>query len=339
MRWIPRALLLSLAVLMASVMPCGAGANDRLVVRFSAPAVPQALPFLRVVERDALRSAGVSAAFIPWRSPEQLRAFVANGTVDAVIAALPTAAVLANKGIPCTLLAVYSAPLWVVSTESPAAAPERAAHEAFTLLQGKDILLPFAPGNMPELALNVLAAEQGIRLTTRHCGSAMEAANLLRHGRAAYALLPEPAASLVSAQAEGTRRIRKCFTLNAVWRQVFPDQGAMPTAACLVVGTSAQRPEVCALVRQHFVEGAAWVEGHPEAAFRLALAGYPELGKALGALPDTSNDILHRLGVTTGPAGEQAARFMLERLFALNPASLGGRMPDAAIWGFDDAQR
>ena len=329
--------LLGLAVLTAVVFLEAAKAEDGNTIRFSAPPVPQAVPFLRAAESGAFRNAGRTAAFTPWRSPEQLRTFVANGTADAVIAALPTAAVLANKGIPCKILAVYSAPLWIVSTDASAAASGTSALDAFALLHGKEILLPFGPGNMPELALKVLAAERGINLKIRHCGSAMEAANLLRRGQSAYALLPEPAATLVTEREQQAERIRKCFSLKDVWPHVFPGQASMPTAALIMVGPLAENLEVCALVRQNFMEGAAWAEANPEAALRLAETAYPELGNRLGLTPESGKDVFHSLGLLTGREGEQAARFMLERLFAINPASLGGRLPDSGIWRFGDA--
>lgn len=328
--------LLGLAVLMAAASPETAGAERGNTIRFSAPPVPQAVPLLRAAESDAFRNAGTAAAFTPWRSPEQLRTFVANNTVDAVIAALPTAAVLSNKGIPCTILAAYSAPLWIVSTNA-SAAPRVSVLDAFDRLHGKEILLPFGPGNMPELALKVLAAERGINLNMRYCGSAMEAANLLRCGQAAYALLPEPAATLVTAQGSQPQTIGKYLDLKDVWPHVFPGQASMPTAALIMVGPLSGDRETRALVRQSFMEGAAWAEEHPEAALRLAETAYPELGKALGAMPESGKDVFRSLGLLTGREGEQAARFMLERLFAISPASLGGRLPDESIWGFGNA--
>lgn len=329
-------LLLSLAVLTAVAFPASAGTEGSKTIRFSAPPVPQSVPLLRAVNSDAFRKAGASAAFTLWRSPEQLRTFVTNGSVDAVIAALPTAAVLSNKGIPCKILAVYSAHLWVVSTDVSAATPGTSLN-SLALLHDKEILLPFGPGNMPELALNVLAAERGINLKIRHCGSAMEAANLLRRGQAAYALLPEPAATLVMAQGSQAEQIRKCFALKDVWPQVFPGQAAMPTAALIMVGPLSGNGEARVLVRRSFMEGAAWSEANPEAALRLAETTCPELAKALGTNPESGKDVFRSLGLLMGREGEQAARFMLERLFAISPASLGGRLPDEGIWGVGDA--
>lgn len=329
--------LLAFAILTAAAFPGVAGAEGGNTIRFSAPPVPQAVPLLRAVESDAFCSAGAVAAFTPWRSPEQLRTFVANGTVDVVIAALPTAAVLSNKGIPCKILAVYSAPLWIVSTDAPAATPGTSALDAFALLHGKEILLPFGPGNMPELALKVLAAAHGIDLKIRHCGSAMEAANLLRRGQAAYALLPEPAVTLVTKREQQATHIRKCFALKDVWPHVFPGQTSMPTAALIMVGPLSVDRETRALVRQSFIEGAAWAEEHPEAALQLAETAYPELGKALGSTPESGKEVFRSLGLLTGREGEQAARFMLERLFTISPASLGGRLPDDGIWGVGNA--
>ncbi|WP_031385966.1 substrate-binding domain-containing protein [Desulfonatronum thiodismutans] len=280
----------------------------------------------------------MGADFIPWRSPEQVRTLIANGAVDAVITTLPTAAVLSNKGIPCRIVAVYSAPLWIVATDAPGSdALDSSPTEEFASLHGKEVLLPFGPGNMPELALKALTSEQGMELKLRHCGSIMEAANLLRLGRATHALLAEPAATLVMMQNSQKGGISKRFMLKDVWPHVFPGQPVMPTAALVMVGPLAKDESASALVLRAFLEGATWTEENGEAALRLAEVEYPELGQMFKAAPGLGISELRSLGLLTGEEGENAARFMLERLFAINPASVGGRLPGEDLWGLGDA--
>ncbi|ENM5739823.1 hypothetical protein AB1F87_003404 [Vibrio mimicus] len=331
-------LVVTLMVTMGAVFTDLAEADERKTIRFSAPPVAQAVPLLRVVEDEKFHTSNMTAEFIPWRSPEQLHVLIANGEVDTVIAALPTAAVLYNKGIPCSVVAVYSAPLWIVAADS--ATPEKqggAVLQSFTMLHDQEILLPFGPGNMPELALRVLADQSDVNLKIRYSGSVMEAANLLRRGQAAYALLPEPAATLVTMRNSQTTRIRKDFSLTKVWSEVFTDQPAMATAALIMVGPLSQDSSARVWVRKSFMDGAAWSEANPEAALLLAMTKYPEMGQQLRSSVENGEEVFRSLGLLDRQEGDTAARFMLEKIFALNPASVGGRLPDENIWGFDHA--
>lgn len=332
------------AVLMSAIMslgavmgahapsPCLAREKSGITLRFSSPPVPQAAALLHAPKSNALIQAGAAAQFIPWRSPEQMHTLIAGGAVDAAIMALPTAAVLSAKGVPCKVLAVYSSPLWIVSAGGGAFEGKLTLLEGFATLNGKEIQLPFGPGNMPELVLRVLAAKRGVNLKLRHCGSAMEAANMLRGGRAALALLPEPSATLIASSEAGQTGPRKFLSLPDLWGAVFPGQGPMPTAALVMVGPMAENPEACALARQAFLEGARWAEGNPAGALALARAEYPELGMALVSSPELGAKTFHALGVLPKKSGEKAGRFLLKQLFALIPASVGGRCSDNTIW-------
>lgn len=341
-----RLALLVVALLAAGAAPPWAPGTARAGdapprLRLAAPPVPQALALLRAPHSAALRRAGLDAAFTPWRSPEQLRALVASGSIDAVIATLPTAAVLAARGLPCTVLAAYAAPLWIVSAaDSGAGAPGPGGADAlaaFLALDGAEILLPFGPGDMPELVLGVLARATGVTLHPRHAGSAMEALNLLRLGRAAHALLPEPFATRAVADAAGGVALARTVDLGALWLRAFPGQWAMPTAALVAVGPVAGDRAACAALRESFAEGLAWALAEPEAARALAEVGYPELGALLGAGADAAAQAPGAPALLVGPRGEAAARFLLERLFEQCPTCLGGRLPGETFWDMGHA--
>ena len=302
------------------------GLRQKGHLRLAAPLVSQALPLLRAGESALFQQAGVDTSFSLWRSPEQLRALVANGQVDAVVAALPTAAVLARRGVPSVVLAAYAAPLWLVG---PSDLVRQGEHplDTFRRLLDREILLPFGPGNMPELALRVLAAQGGLNCSLRHCGSALEAVNLLRLGRGGAALLPEPSASL--ATKEGG--IVRLLDLRAVWAATFPDHTDMPTACFMAVGPTAHDPALRTLLRQGFVEGMRDMEKNPQVSLVAAKKYSPELS---AVLERTTNDGLPFLSasVLVGERGRKAALFMLQRLLELTPASVGGSLPANDFW-------
>ena len=302
------------------------GPRQKGHLRLAAPLVSQALPLLRAGESPLFQQAGVEASFSLWRSPEQLRALVANGQVDAVVAALPTAAILARRGVPCVVLAAYAAPLWLVGPSELVRQGEQPL-DTFRRLLDREILLPFGPGNMPELALRVLAAQGGLNCPLRHCGSALEAVNLLRLGRGGAALLPEPSASL--ATTEGG--IVRLLDLREVWAATFPDNTDMPTACFMAVGPTAHNPALRTLLRQSFVQGMRDMEKNPQASLAAARKHSPELS---AVLERNSKDGLSFLSssVLVGERGKKAALFMLQRLMELNPASVGGNLPANDFW-------
>lgn len=232
------ALGLFLFMLMAgasqAVVPPPGKANT---VRLTAPPIPQAVPLLWASESRIFHEMGTQAIFIPWRSPEQLHTFVATGKVDAVITTLSTVSSLVNKGIPCRVLAVYSAPLWVVTNTTPTKhkSTDTPNTSRFAVLDGKRIFLPYGPGNMPELVLKMFSHTTNIYPDIRYSGSTIEAANLLQHEQNTYALLPEPAATLILGK-EKQRSTVRLFTLEELWMEHFPGQTAMPTAALIMVG-------------------------------------------------------------------------------------------------------
>lgn len=295
-------------------------------LRLAAPLVPQAVPLLGVGDSALFQKAGVGTSFSLWRSPEQLRALVANGQVDAVVAALPTAAVLARRGVPIVVLAVYAAPLWLVGPPDLVREGEQPL-ETLRRLMDKEILLSFGPGNMPELALRVLVAQGSLDCPLRHCGSALEAVNLLRLGQAGTALLPEPSASLATAGGG----IVRLLDLREAWSAAFPHYADMPTACLMVVGATARDPALRALLRQGFVEGMREMENNPQASLTTARRHSPELGAVLERTSNEGRPFLSST-VLVGERGKKAALFMLQRLLELSPASVGGSLPANDFW-------
>ena len=303
-----------------------AGARQTINLRLAAPLVPQAVPLLAAGESALFQKAGVGASFSLWRSPEQLRALVANGQVDAVVAALPTAAVLARRGVPCVVLAAYAAPLWLVGPPDLAREGEPPLDTLRRLLD-REILLPFGPGNMPELALRVLAAQGSLDCPLRHCGSALEAVNLLRLGQGGAALLPEPSASLATAGGGVVRLL----DLREAWSAAFPEHTDMPTACLMVVGATARDPALRALLRQGFVEGMREMENNPQASLMTAKRHSTELGAVLERAATEERPFMSS-AVLVGDRGKKAALFMLRRLLELTPASVGGSLPTNEFW-------
>ncbi|WP_323426823.1 hypothetical protein [Solidesulfovibrio sp.] len=76
-------------------------------------------------------------------------------------------------------------------------------------------------------------------------------------------------------------------------------------------------------LRAAYVRATGWVAAHPREAVALAGEIFPALGSQAvdGVLPGAD------IRLVMGPEGEEAARFFLELLHDMSPASIGGRLP------------
>jgi len=313
--------LLAALLLALLAWPTAARAEDAL--RLCGPPVVESLPLVAMAHQGSLPGTRLKTSFAPWRSPDQLRALVAGSQADVVLVTIATAAVLRVRGVPCRVLAVMAPPVWLVSADPQV--------RQLNDLAGREVLLPFGPGEMPALLLASIARAQRVELTTRQAGSALEAVNLLALGRAPAALLSEPAASLALTKAaglKGGRALYKSVDLRRAWARAFPQSPLLATTALAMVGPRARQPEICAAMAAAFRAQCAWVKQHPKQARALAHTGFPALAVQLREGAPPGQDI-HLL---SGREGKAASLFFLERLHESSPAATGGVRPDMSLW-------
>lgn len=289
-------------------------------VRVSGPAVVESLPLLVMSRAGGLPEISRPVAFTPWNSPDQMRAMIATAAVDAVLVATASACTLGNKGVPTSVTALFSSPIWLVCADENLA--------RLSDLRGREVLLCFGPGEMPDLLLRVLTDRAGVRFTPRHVGSALEAANLLLLGRGECALLSEPAASLVvhrSQSRTGSARpgLAKRLDIRDAWRDAFPGHPELAQGALALVGPLASDASARKALRESYRRAAAWVRTNPREAASLADREFPALGAQAvdGVLPGSD------IRLVEGPTGRACARFLLGLLHEMSPESVGGSPP------------
>lgn len=317
-----------LQALAAVSLAAPAVAGPTSPIRTSGPAVAETLPLLAMGRTGPLPGLARAVAFTPWNSPDQLRAMIATAGVDAAVMTTASACTLANKGVPATVVALTSSPVWLVSQD--------AALSRLSGLDGREVLLPFGPGEMPDLLLRALAGRAGVSFVPRHAGNALEAVNLLLLGQGHCALLSEPAASLAVSRANDRPRpgdpvLAKRLDVRDAWGEVFPEHPKLAQSVLVVVGPLARDVAARKALRAAYVQAAGWVAAQPREALALAGKAFPALASQAvdGVLP--GGDIR----LVMGPEGAQDARFFLELLHGMSPASLGGRLPESAFFEVD----
>lgn len=314
-----------LQALAALSLAAPAFAEPASAIRVSGPAVAETLPLLVMERWGPLPGIARTVVFTPWHAPDQLRAMIATEDVDAALMTTASACTLANKGVPATVVALTSSPVWLVSSD--------AALSRLSDLDGREVLLPFGPGEMPDLLLRALAGRAGVSFVPRHAGNALEAANLLLLGQGHCALLSEPAASLAVARANARPRpgaplLGKRLDLRDAWREVFPDHPQLAQGALAVIGPVTRDAAARKALQTAYVQAAGWMAAHPREATALAGKEFPALASQAvdGVLPGQD------IRLVMGPQGAQDARFFLGLLHGMSPASLGGRLPESAFF-------
>jgi len=327
-------LILALGVVFC-VTGLGAGGEHaatsvREIVLSGPPGGLVTLPLLRMVETDALSTAGIALRFIPWKNPDQLRALIAGGQIHA--AGLPTnvAANFRSRGRDIRLLqvSVWSV-LWVISTSSQVNSLED--------LRGSDILVPFR-GDMPEILLRQAFASAGMTpgrdVSFRYVSSSIDAARLMMLGRAHNALIAEPSVSIaLSLSARQSRdsaaspvTLYRAVDVQAAWAQSRTARPRIPMAG-LAVQSLSESDEI--LLSRAFAEAVDWCRFCPVEASELMSRYFPSFDREAVALSLEASLI--------GAESARSVRGELEAFFTAilsdDPEKIGGRLPDDAFYG------
>nr|WP_321396373.1 hypothetical protein [uncultured Desulfobacter sp.] len=294
-------------------LPSGAGAaviqSQPFVI--SGPPVAESLVFAVMTDQGL---SGESIEFITWHSPDQARAMIAAGKIQGAVVTTSAAAIFFNKGIKTTIAGVFSSPLWIVGSISVLQGP----------VQGT-LLFPFGPGEMPEIVFDIVMAKRLPYLETRHTGGALEAVNLLLMGRADYALLAEPAASLAVARSRKMPgpELVKHLDLRMLWEGRF-NGGPLCVSAFAVFGEAVDKPGQVAAIIQGYGLALDWIKRYPKETRAIAEKTTPALASSAISLPGTP--------MLTGKKAFDAARLFLEKIYELDPGAVGKVLPGPELF-------
>lgn len=296
---------------------------DNLVL--AGPPAPPSLYLAHLARQPTLAPFARSVRFVPWKSPDQLRAGVIAGDYHVAATPVNVAATLYRKGVPIRLLDVT---VWgilsILSTEE--------GIRSVSDLKGRELAVPFR-GDMPDLVLQALLRKAGLKpgidVKLSYVGSPFEGIQLFVARRVASVLLPEPAstAALLRGRSVGLAA-RRAVDLQQAWAAAFGGSGRIPQAGTLVQAKlAAERPDLLAAITAGEREAIAWITANRPSASRL--------GAELFGLD--SEIILQSLR-TTPLAWRSAreARAEIDRFYAIlaeiDPALIGGGLPDERFY-------
>lgn len=285
---------------------------------YGPPAAPSAV-LAHAVKGGFLKDLAPGAVFRAWKTPDEMRAAVASGSMGAVVMPSYAAANLHNRGLGLGLLDVLTTGLlYVVSKDETL--------KSVAGLKGKVLALPFK-NDMPDFVMARLLAKAGLGqgdVVLEYTASPPEAVQLLLTGRVDAALLSEPAATGVIIKAKSMfMTIHRAIDVQAEWQAVagtseIPQAGLALTAevqqALGKAGTEGLQKAIEAALADALADPAAASDAVADA------LGFP--AEIIAASFPTSH-------LSAIPAS--AARKNLEGFYGVlaeaNPAIIGGKLP------------
>lgn len=196
-------------------------------------------------------------------------------------------------------------------------------------LAGKTILSP-GQGANPEYILRYVLSENGIDpdndVTIQFYTDASEITAMLLSGEADCAMLPVPAATAAIAKSGGT--VRAALDLTREWNDLGSGSQLIMTAVVARTEYLEEHPEAVNAFLADYAASIDYVNGNVEEAAEL-VAGYgfaPSSAIAANAIPQCN------LVCITGADMQPAIDGYYSVLYAANPKSVGGSLPDDAFY-------
>jgi NitT/TauT family transport system substrate-binding protein len=317
-----RTFLLSAGV--ASIFrPHGAFAAEPLTL-WGPPAAPS-IVLARAVASGDLKDIAPSAVFKTWRTPDEMRAGLSSGTMQAVIVPSNVAANLYNRGLGVHLLNIMTRGLLYVVAGDKLAKVED--------LAGKKIAVPFR-NDMPDFVLRRLLARVGLKPGTDvlfdYAGTPPEAMQMLLAGRVDAALLAEPAvtAAILRAKVSFTN-LSRAIDCQKEWAKTVGGSGFIPQAGLAVTRPFIDKvgPNGLKILQNALQAAVDFVIAHP---LRASVASATELG----LMSPIVAEAIPSSNLVALPAS--SVRPELESFFTLlaedDPRIIGGKLPGEAFY-------
>ena len=283
------------------------------------PAAPS-IVLAQVIANGTLKEVDASAVFRTWRTPDEMRAGLSSGAMQAVIVPSNVAANLHNRGLGIQLLNIMTRGLlYIVGSDRFSRIED---------LAGKKIAVPFR-NDMPDLLLRRLLAKAGLKagqdIEFDYAGTPPEAVQMLLAGRVDAALLAEPAVTAALLRGKVSMSgFTRAIDFQKEWARVVGGSGFIPQA-----GLAVTRPFIDALggtglagFQTALQSAVDFVVNHP---YRASLVAATELG----LLSPVVAEAIPHSNLAALPAS--SIRSELEAFFSMlaedDPRIIGGKLP------------
>lgn len=291
---------------------------------YGPPAGPS-ITLAHAAASGALSAIADKTSFTAWRNPDEMRAGITSGTMQAVVLPVQAAANLYNRGLGVRLLNVMTKGLlYVISAdESIRDVPG---------LKGKSLAVPFR-NDTPDLVLARLLAHYklaaGTDVDVQTVGSPIEAVQLLLAGRVDAVLAPEPAisAAIIRGTAAG-KTVARVIDIQQVWGEVSGGEPALPQAGLALTNAFVDaNPDLVEALQSTLEKVADAVNADPARAAEDAAPALDLPAPVIAASVATSNLVALRAS-----AARASIESMLTTLSDADPKLIGGKLPDDGFY-------
>ncbi|WP_200844329.1 ABC transporter substrate-binding protein [Rhizobium sp. 18065] len=298
------------------------GASLDQLVLHGPPAGPS-ITLAYAVGKGLLRDVANKVEFKIWRTPDEMRAGLSSGSMQAVVMPTTAAANLHTRGIGLKLANIMTNGLLYIVSRDPGI-------RSISDLDGRSITVPF-PNDTPELIFDAALAHHGMtgRVEIERAGTPIEAMQMLLAGRIETALLPEPAVSAAIFRAKtGGVALYRAIDMQIEWGEMNGKSPVMPQAGLALtdVFLKAQPDRVEALLAA-LAKATSEVNADPAAAASQAASALELPWPVLEASIPHSN-------LVAVPARDlrDPIETLLKAVAETHPEMVGGRMPDPALY-------
>ncbi len=234
--------------------------KERQILKLSAPSDGLlAPPLLHMVRTEALKKEDIELEFVPWRSQEQLVAYILNGSVDIVGLPLPGAANFYDRGVPLRFIGgSLQNVIHIVSNDKQI--------NSFSDLENRNIVIPMK-GRYPDIFFQALyrslqQKHPDFTLHIQYAQSSRDAANMLAAGRADAALIAEPHVSILLEKSP--ERYYRSLNLQGTWNSIQGENLHIPVAGIAALHETASDTELLQTFWRAYEESMEWCLTHPE---------------------------------------------------------------------------
>lgn len=290
---------------------------------YGPPVVPTLL--LGVAQQQGRLKDSQPFAVKVWNNPDQLRAGLANRSIEASIVPSYTAANLAARKQGVKLINIMTTGMLNIIARDHTI-------DGIEGLAGKKIVMPFK-NDMPDLVLQALCRRLKIpfaRLQVQYTATPPEALMTFLQKRADFALLPEPMVSMAVIRGKQMgQNIVRALDMQKMWEQTVGGKSGIPMAGLMVSDTFFnQNRNALKTLQQDLQQAAVWANSHPKEAAAIG-------GKLLTAVPVPALQAAIPHSRLTAISAKNMADDILsffKELHSLNPAIVGGKIPDSSLF-------
>lgn len=305
--------LLAIALCLAMLLAFGCKKEEEPAMRVGALIGPTGMGLAYMIEEPSDAYAGIEL----YDAPDAITGKFVSGELD--IAAVPinlASALYKKTGGDVVMIAVNTLGVLYVLENGNSV-------QSLADLSDKTVYAT-GQGSTPEYVLSALMQSAGVEnVDIQYVGEHATLASMMAAGEATIAMLPEPNVSAVMLK---NPDVRIALDLNDEWGKLT---GETLVQGCYIVNRTfySEHPKAVQRFLTDYAASVERVNTEATAGEVIAAAGVlPSAAIAAKAIP-TCNIVC-----VTGDEMQKKAATMFEALYAANPASIGGALPDDAIY-------